>query len=126
MANKEKVNQMTDSIVLAELGERLAQYRLRQNLTQAELASEAGVSKRTLGRLEAGESTQLTNLIRILRVLGLLDNLDSFVPPSPSSPVELLRMQGKERKRASRKSTPSKENEEDWTWGSEDEGEGEV
>ncbi|MBL4810070.1 MAG: helix-turn-helix transcriptional regulator [Phycisphaerales bacterium] len=125
MANKEKANQMTDSIVLAELGQRLAQYRLKQNLTQAELANEAGVSKRTLERLEAGGSTQLTNLIRILRVLGLLNNLDSFVPPPPSSPVELLRMQGKERKRASGRSAQSKQGEKDWTWGNENDGDGE-
>ena len=108
---------MTDTAALAEIGERLAQYRLGRNLTQAELAKEAGVSKRTVLRLEAGESTQLTNLIRIIRALGLLGNLDAFVPPPVSSPVEELRMQGKKRKRASPRSNQAESAEKDWTWG---------
>ena len=44
----------TDSRILAELGERLARYRLNRNLTQDQLAREAGVSKRTIVRLEDG------------------------------------------------------------------------
>ena len=111
---------MTDPAVLAEIGQRLAQHRLERNLTQAELAKEAGVSKRTLIRLEGGESTQLTNLIRILRALDLLANLDAFIPPPVPSPIEQLRSEGKRRKRASRKAeTPGPD--EEWTWGDGDE-----
>ena len=111
---------MTDPAVLAEIGQRLAQHRLERNLTQAELAKEAGVSKRTLIRLEGGESTQLTNLIRILRALDLLANLDAFIPPPVPSPIEQLRSEGKRRKRASRKAdTPDPD--EEWTWGDGDE-----
>jgi transcriptional regulator with XRE-family HTH domain len=69
-----------DTAVLTDLGARLAHLRLQRNLTQEELAHEAGVSKRTVIRLESGESTQLTNLIRVVRALGLLGNLDAFVP----------------------------------------------
>ena len=115
---------MTDTAALAELGKRLAQHRLGRNLTQAELAHEAGVSKRTVLRLEAGESTQLTNLIRIIRALGLLGNLDAFVPPPVSSPVEQLRTQGKKRKRASSRSNQSEPAEKDWTWGDESDDDG--
>jgi len=111
---------MTDPAVLAEIGQRLARHRLERNLTQAELAKEAGVSKRTLIRLEGGESTQLTNLIRILRALDLLANLDAFIPPPVPSPIEQLRAEGKRRKRASRKSdAPGPE--EEWKWGDSDE-----
>jgi transcriptional regulator with XRE-family HTH domain len=116
-----KLHDMTDSAVLAELGLRLARVRLRKNLAQAELADEAGVSKRTLIRLEHGESTQLTNLIRVLRALGLLENLDALVPPPGPSPMEQLRMRRRERQRASPKGTargPAKP----WTW-ADDEGE---
>ena len=60
----------TDQQVLAELGDRLAQYRLNRNLTQDQLAREAGVSKRTVVRLENGQSSQMTNLVRVLRALG--------------------------------------------------------
>ncbi len=110
---------MTDPAVLAEIGQRLARHRLNRNLTQAELAKEAGVSKRTLTRLEGGESTQLTNLIRILRALELLGNLDALIPPPVPSPIQQLRTEGKRRKRASRKQdTPASD--EEWTWGESD------
>ena len=45
---------MTEDEALRESGRRLAQIRLSRNLTQAELAQRAGVSKRTLERLEMG------------------------------------------------------------------------
>ena len=54
----------TDRRVLADLGDRLAQHRLNRNLTQDQLAREAGVSKRTIVRLENGQSSQATNLVR--------------------------------------------------------------
>lgn len=113
---------MTDSAVLSELGQRLARHRLERNLTQAALAKEAGVSKRTLIRLEAGESTQLTNLVRMLRALRLLKNLDTLVPPPVPSPIEQLRTKGRERKRASPRTDegpPTKPGE--WTWGDDQE-----
>lgn len=83
------------------LGQRIAQHRLEQNRTQAELAHEAGVSKRTIERLEGGESIHTTNLIRVLRVLGLLANLNELVPALVPSPLEALRSMEKRRKRAS-------------------------
>jgi transcriptional regulator with XRE-family HTH domain len=112
----EKTYEMTDQAVLAELGDRFSRLRLQRNLTQAQLAREAGVSKRTVIRLESGESSQVTNLIRVVRVLGLLGNLDAFVPPPLSSPLAQLRSQMKERRRASpgvTKSGPPPQ----WTWG---------
>jgi putative transcriptional regulator len=113
-----KNRDMTDAAILAELGDRLSRLRLQRNLTQAQLAREAGVSKRTLIRLESGESSQVTNLIRVVRALGLLGNLDAFVPPPLPSPIDQLRSRTKERRRASpgvKKSGPPTK----WTWGDE-------
>lgn len=117
-----KYDHMTDAAALAALGGRVARHRLEKNLTQAELAREAGVSKRTLARLEAGESTQLTNLVRVLRALGLVGNLDALVPAPIPSPIEQLRTKGRVRKRASGRSADKRPGEPDeWTWG-DDEG----
>ena len=91
----------TDSALLAELGRRLARCRLNAGATQAVLAHEAGVSKRTLERIEAGESVQLANFLRLLRALGLVENLDALAPPDEPGPMDLLRMKGKRRRRAS-------------------------
>lgn len=110
----------SDAAVLAVLGQRLARHRLRQNLTQAELAREAGVSTRTISRLEAGESTQLTNLVRVLRALGLLAGLGELVPEPPESPLEQLRRQGRPRQRASSRRDETEA--EPWRWGEDDPG----
>ncbi len=105
----------TDRALLKEIGNRLARHRLNRNLTQEQVAHEAGVSKRTVVRLENGESSQLTNLIRVVRALGLAGGLDALVPPPQPSPVAQLRSREKERRRASpgtRRAKPSA----GWTW----------
>jgi len=105
-----------DRQVLAEIGDRLARHRLNQNVTQAQLAQEAGVSKRTVVRLENGEPSQVTNLVRVLRALGLLANLNALVPAPSTSPMKALKAKAQERRRAfpaSKTAKPSSE----WTWG---------
>ena len=94
-------NQITDEVVLRELGARLARVRLERNLTQAGLAEQAGVSKRTVERMEAGGATQLVNLVRVCRVLDLLERFEALIPEPVASPVAQLKLRGKERKRAS-------------------------
>lgn len=107
---------MTDDAILAELGKRLCRRRLDFQLTQAELAEQAGVSKRTIERAEAGASTQTPSLIRILRVLSLLPNLDLLIPEPGPRPMELLKLKGKERKRASSRKARNLSGT-DWSWG---------
>jgi transcriptional regulator with XRE-family HTH domain len=89
-----------EKAVLATLGERLARYRLNRNLTQAELAAEAGVSLPTVVRMEAGSSTQLSRFLRVLRALQLLENLEALIPEPPLSPLQQLKLQGRQRRRA--------------------------
>ena len=110
---------MTDGVILDELGRRLARVRLDRNMTQADLAEQAGVSKRTVERLEAGEvAVQLSGLLRILRALHLLDRFDALVPEPLPSPMELLKMRGKQRRRASGVHEPSPASG-IWKWGDE-------
>jgi len=105
----------SDDALLKQLGERLLQYRLNKNMTQAALAKEAGVSARTINRIEHGHSTQLSNLIRLLRSLGLLENMDALVPEPAMSPMQQLKLQGKNRQRGS--STTTEAAGEAWSWG---------
>ena len=96
----------------------MAELRRRKNLTQAALAEAAGVSKRTVERLEKGQTgTQLTAFLRICRVLDLLDRFEDLVPKPLASPIEQLKQQGKVRKRA-RAAKPAPPNPA-WTWGDE-------
>lgn len=110
------INTLTDETILAEMGERITRRRLEFHLTQAALAREAGIAKRTLERVEAGETAQLTTIIRIFRVLDLLPILDQVLPESKPGPIEVMTRKGKARKRASSKDRASAK-EESWTWG---------
>ena len=105
---------MSDDAVLEQLGERLRQYRLNKNMTQAALAKEAGVSSRTINRVEHGHSTQLSNLIRLLRSLDLLQNMDALIPEPTPSPIQQMKLRGKSRKRAS--SQNKEEEGKTWSW----------
>jgi transcriptional regulator with XRE-family HTH domain len=109
---------MTDNAVLEELGKRLQHRRLDLRLTQAKLAEQAGVSKRTVERVEAGAASQTTNLIRIFRVLGLLQGLNQLIPETGPRPMDLLKLKRKERKRAS-SSPGSDQPGSGWSWGDE-------
>ena len=108
---------LTDEAILGELGKRFAQRRLELQLTQEMLAEQAGVSKRSVERVEAGAATQISTMIRMLRVLELLDRLETLVPEAGVRPMDLLKLKGKARKRASGKRNPT--DEKHWTWGDE-------
>jgi transcriptional regulator with XRE-family HTH domain len=116
--------EMGERAILGEIGHRLARRRLASNLTQATLAERAGVSKRTVERVEAGESAQLSSWIRILRVLDLVDGLELLVPDPGPSPMDLLKLRGKERRRARGKpvlyrssDAPAPRLRDEWKWG---------
>lgn len=109
---------LTDDAVLQELGERLQEKRIEEKLSQADLAEKAGIGKRTVERIESGESTQMSNLIRILRALDLLEKLDAAIPETGTRPMDLMKLKGKSRQRVSRSKQPAK-SEKKWKWGDE-------
>lgn len=114
-------NENSDKAVLEELGARLARTRLEQNVSQEQLASEAGVSKSTIERIETGREVKLTSLVRILRALGRLELLDQLLPEPLPSPIERARLQGRLRQRAAesrRRDEP--EQSRLWHWASEE------
>lgn len=108
---------MSDNAILKDLGERIAKYRLNQNMKQDALAMEAGVSKPTVQRMENGISTQVVSLVRVLRALHLIENLDALVPQLPASPIQQIKLKGKQRRRASAVSKPDGRGK--WSWGDE-------
>lgn len=80
---------LLDTEVLQELGVRIAALRITKKMTQAMLAECAGVSKRTIERMESGKvSIQMTAFIRILRAVDGLERLEILLPHVSASPVE--------------------------------------
>lgn len=104
----------TDEAILAEVGQRIARRRLAQQLTQADLAEQAGIGKRTLERVEAGLTAQFSTIVRIFRVLGLLPRLDQLLAEPPMRPLEAVARKGKARQRASGRAK-SKQGK-PWSW----------
>lgn len=107
---------LSDEGILRELGARLARTRLERNLTQAALAEQAGLSKRTVERMESGEvATHLSGFVRICRALGLLERFNALIPEPLPSPIIQLKLQGRKRQRASGKKAAAKTPKK-WTW----------
>ncbi len=111
-------NLLTDEAVLGEMGARLAGRRLELGLSQAQVAEQAGVGKRTLERIEAGESAQVSSLVRVLRVLDALPGLEGVIPEAGPRPMELLKRKGKARRRVAGRRA-SGQPKKPWTWGDE-------
>ena len=106
---------LTDDAVLAELGTRIAARRIDLQLTQAAVAEQAGIAKRTLERMEAGKTSELSTLVRVLRVLDSATGLDGLIPESGPRPMDLLKQKGKARQRASGKRA-AKPEAKPWHW----------
>lgn len=103
------------------LGNQLEQLRLSKNLSQSAVAAEAGVSRRTITRMEAGETVSLDTFVRVLKVYDVADRLASLFPAHSVRPMERVKLEGKQRKRAS--STVSEKNtvlkqhsDQQWSW----------
>jgi len=102
--------------IIEALGARLEEIRLARNITQADLAKEAGVSRSTLTRLSIGKPVSLDSFVRVMQALRLADHLAALLPDPGVRPVDRVRLEGSERKRAARKRVEPSE----WTWADEE------
>lgn len=103
--------------IIASLGEQIRNIRLSRNVTQAQLAEEAGVTVFTIGRLEQGLGSTLDTFIRVLIALGLAHNLTGLLPDPSIRPMERISGSRVERQRARPKT--SAEPTTVWAWGDE-------
>ena len=75
---------------ISELGKKIKTYRIMKELSQEDLSDKTGISKRSISRLEQGESIQMDNLFKILIALDLGDNIDLLVPDQTRRPSYYL------------------------------------
>ncbi len=99
----------------AALCKRLERIRLSRNTTQAQLADEAGVSPRTIGRLEKGLGVSMDTFIRVMKALGIQQNLETLLPDPSVRPIERIGHAAGERKRA--RPAPAGDENAKWAWG---------
>ncbi len=84
----------------AELGARLKQARLNQNITQSQLADQVGITRKAVLNAEKGQ-VSLEVFVAIMAGLNLTAELDLFLPVQLVSPLQLAQLQGTRRVRAS-------------------------
>jgi transcriptional regulator with XRE-family HTH domain len=100
---------MTENEALRESGRRLAQIRLSRDLAQEELAQRAGVSKRTIERLETGVGgVRIDSFFAVCGALGLTVGFETLLPEVQLSPQDILAKRALP-KRARRRSVAVKE-----------------
>lgn len=105
----------TSDQIEAALCKRLEGIRLSRNITQAQLAEEADVSPRTIGRLEKGQGVSMDTFIRIMMALNIQQNLEALLPDPNVRPIERVGMGAGERQRA--RPTKSIDELPTWSWG---------
>lgn len=93
------LNLFTESQLIAGLGQRLKEQRLRRNLLQKELADNAGMSVSALKKLENDGKVTLENFIKVVFALRLeREMMNLFAPPALSiAQVEALNAPSRQR-----------------------------
>lgn len=84
-------------------------------MSQQDLEDKSGVSKRSISRLEQGESVQVDNLFKIIIALGLGDNIELLVPDQTKRPSYYLENIENKPKRVRKKIEKN-----DFKWGDEE------
>lgn len=90
----------TDNAIIKQIGLKIKEARLAQNIPQSVLAKYCGLSQFTISQIENGNNTSLEGIISILRALNRLDVLNGIFAEQPLSPIVLSKL--------SMKSTPKK------------------
>ena len=108
-----ELDQRSNEHIRRELGERVRTLRKSRGLTQAALATRAGLSRPTVSTFERGNDVSLDSFLSILRVLDLLEGLSAALPEPGVSPIAAFAGSTPKRRSAGTTEKPA------WTWGDE-------
>ena len=86
--------------LLKELVERCRSERLRQNLTQVEVAAKAGISLSSYQRFERDGQLSLERFVAVLFALNQVESLERFLQPPVVSDLRELDSPKSTRQRA--------------------------
>ena len=68
--------QITITTVIHKIGQIVESYRIKEGLTQAELAKRINVSRLTIINIEKGKGSNTLNILKLLKYFDLLHDLD--------------------------------------------------
>ena len=103
---------------IRDLGQKIKTYRIMRGMSQQDLEDATGVSKRSISRLEQGESIQVDNLFKILIGLGLGENINLLVPDQTKRPSFYLQKEIDTPKRVRKRGRSDRR--EGFKWGDEE------
>lgn len=88
------------------LGTRFKDYRMRSNMTQKEVAEQAGLTVNTVHKFENGLAPNLSisTFLLLMKAIGCINGLDGLMPELPESPY-LFDNKGKKAQRIRHAST---------------------
>ena len=111
IANSEQIEQ--------QLCKKLEAVRLMKNISQANLAKEAGISRRSVSRMDNGKGVSLDTFIRVMQALNLTNELMALIPSSDIRPIERVNRKGPRKNASSPRTGKSQVAEKKWKWGNE-------
>lgn len=115
----ESIYTLSDSDIVKKISAKVKAMRLRQNITQTDLAEQTDLSLSTIKRMEDGEIKNFESLIRVMRILGNLDILAPLVEQEQLSPNEYYNLMVAKtakpvRKRATKSHSKEAKEESEW------------
>lgn len=103
---------LSDASICEKLGAKLRARRIRQNISQKDLAEATCVSLSSIIKIEKGQIGNFENLLRVIRELRCLELFELLLNeegPTPQEEYELKQKLAKRlRKRAGKKHTEKK------------------
>lgn len=96
-----QIEDLSNAELVALLGERYKDYRIRTGKSQKEVAEFSGVSVFTVSQFENGSAKNITldSLFRLLRAIGMIEVIDKLLEPLPPSPVVMAKLNKAHRER---------------------------
>ena len=95
----EDIYALTDSAILVQIGQKLKEARIEQNISQKALADDSGLSTFSISQMENRHNTSLLSIIMVLRALNRLDVFAYLFREKPISPVAISEYLKKTRQR---------------------------
>ena len=109
---------LADAEIIRRIAARIKQMRLKQNISQLNLAQSADLSLSSIIRVEDGNIKSFDTLLRILRTLGELEVFNTFIEEEPMSPNEYFKVvnaaKSTKRKRASKNNQTKDQEKSEW------------
>lgn len=104
---------MTDDHILTVIGKQFRQMRINAGLSQEDLSTFSGITRKTISSIENGKSTSTGNIVALLRSLKRFDILSVLITPVPVSPIAAAKTGDNPQRMRSRKQA-NKINRSEW------------